>query len=236
MKPCLSDRKIKIIHQNLPRLQHQVRTLHSLRNSSYYWYEVMRNSREQATKGFKRKISDLLNVVKKDNYSPKDPEAELDNGQFRIGLFARTIPAAEVSAKYRASLKPTIGESEVIKQSNLMSIPLKPKDFQRLMHKKEMEEYNQAKRQFAHCLHTKNASGMTLKSDGITYFMEKPQFFPSSDLYEVPGLKTDLLKVRMPHKKAVDLVYRVPDPDYQYTKRATKEIYFTPKRLRKYPD
>lgn len=203
--------------------QHQIRT---------YWYEVLGNSKEQA-RGIKRKVSDLLDIVRSEIASkPSEPDYEPSV----VSLCARTIPAAAVPLKYRSSLKPTVTESSFIKDSQLMEIPPKPKDYQRLLTLRELEEVNRVKRQFATSLHMKNASGMSLKSDGISYYMAKPQFYPSADLYEIPGLKTDLLRVKVPYKADTNSIPRVTDSETHYSKKTKKEIYFTPKRLRKYPD
>ncbi|KAL5276873.1 hypothetical protein ACFFRR_002216 [Megaselia abdita] len=231
---CCMKRKNKINVQNSSlnsTKQHQVRTFYAIREPSYYWYEVLGSSKEQA-RGLKRKVSNLLNVVKNE-LTPKAPDNEAS-----VSLCSRTIPATEVPSKYRKSLKPFVTDSSFIKDSKLMDMPPKPKDYERLIALKELDEVNRVKRQFASSLHVRNVSGMLLRSDGISYYSEKPTFYSSSDLYEVPGLKTDLLKKKVPYKRSIDRqnITNVTDSDTQYSKKTKKEIYFTPKRLRKYPD
>lgn len=190
----------------------------------------MENSKEQA-KGIKQKVTDLLKVVK-DEISPKDAPAPPENVS-SVSLCARTIPYTEAPPKYRKSLKALVCDSSFIKESRLMDMPAKPRDYDRFVALKELDEVNQVKKQFASALHLKNVSGMLLKADGISYCMQKPNFYPSSDLYEVPGLKTELLRIKVPFPRRI---LQATDSDTEYSKKTKKEIYFTPKRLRKYPD
>lgn len=229
---CLK-RKYSINSQNLSCLQHQARSFYLLRDPSYYWYEVMENSKEHA-RGIKRKFSDLLNVVKNE-ISPKPPPPANTESQ---GLCARTIPLPETPSKYRKSLKPFINECSCIKESGLMSIPARPKDYERLAAFKELEEVNKNKNNFARSHHSNNVTGMILKRNAISYYTEKPAYFSTSAPYEVPGLKTDLLTIKVPHKPSPIKFLQFSDSDTQFSpkQRPKKEIYFTPKRLRKYPD
>lgn len=214
--------------------QHQVRSFYSIRDPSYYWYEVMENSKQQA-RGLKRKVSDLLNVVKSE-ISPKEPPSPITECESCVSLCARTIASPEIPSKYRKSLQPYVAESNFIKESRLMTIPARSIDYDRLTASKELDEVNQTKQNFARSLHSKNVTGMMLKDDGISYYMTTPVFYSSSDPYEIPGLKTELLTIKLPHKAVSNISHHFSDSDTHYPKKTNREIYFTPKRLRKYPD
>lgn len=94
---------------------------------------------------------------------------------------------------------------------------------------KEVDEVNQVKKRFANNLHLKNVSGMLLKADGISYYMHKPSYYTFPEPYEIPGLKTDLMKVEIPNR-----TYR--SRQFNSDSQSSKQKDFTPKKLRKYPD
>lgn len=213
--------------------QNQARSFYSVREPSCFWYEVMANSKAQA-KGLKRKVTEMLNVTKSaanpasSGYA--DPSCENESS---VSLCARTIAIPEIPSKYRKSLKPLVvnDSSSFIKESHLMDIPSKSRDYDRFNSLREMDEMNQVKKKFANSLHIKNVSGMMLKADGFSYYMHKPSYYTMPEPYEIPDLKSDLMKMQVARKTRK---LRLSSSDTG--KKNKKDNIFTPKRLRKYAD
>lgn len=197
------------------------------------WYTALINPKQQI-RNVSRKLSDLLNIVKNDIM--QDQSISVDNPEATTSsdLKPRSIPAVKVPLKYKLALEPYVSESNFIEESKLMDMPPKPKDFDKMMRVQKTAEVNRVKQQFVDSIHIRSSAGITLRPDGCSYYMDRPHFFPSSDLYEVPGLKSELMNVRVPYK--IDAKTKAPiDYTNDFDKREFREIYFAPKRLRKYP-